>query len=56
MKKDTPDLMGGIAPKRKPGRPRKKPTPTTEQIAASLEAEGKKLINAARILRGRGKK
>lgn len=52
MKKDTPDLMGGISPKRKPGRPRKT-TPKTEQIAASLEAEGKKLINAARILRGK---
>lgn len=51
--KATPDLIGTLVAKRGPGRPRTQPTRTAFQIADSLEAEAKRLQNAADILRGK---
>ena len=57
--KTTPDLMGTVsAPKRRgrpPGTKNKKKAPTAEQIAASMEAEGKRWLQMARELRGQSK-
>lgn len=50
--KSTPDLLGTLGTKRRPGRP-KKPAPTATQIADSLEAQAKGLQGAADILRGK---
>lgn len=58
-KKDAPDLMEIMPPKKRRGRPPKvktpPPAPNAEQIADDLEKRGKELIHAARILRGRVK-
>lgn len=54
--KDAPDLMGALPVKRKRGRPRKKPTPTAEQIAISCEKEAQKWLDIAQTLRGQEKK
>lgn len=50
MAKKTPDLMTTL--KRGPGRPRKTPSKTAEQIAVSFETEAKKLQAIADALRG----
>jgi hypothetical protein len=51
--KSTPDLLGALRPKRRPGRPPSTPAPTAEQIADSCEAEAKKLLGLVDILRGK---
>jgi hypothetical protein len=48
--KSTPDLMSTL--KRGPGRPRKQPTRSAEEIAADLEYQGRQLLAVAAILRG----
>jgi hypothetical protein len=53
-KKPTPDLMSSF--KRPRGRPRKVKSPTAEEIAQSMEAEGQKLLHVAKILREGEKK
>lgn len=57
-KKDTPDLMGAVSTPKRRGRPpgtKNKKALTAEQIAASMEAEGKRWLKMAKDLRGKTK-
>lgn len=55
MKQDTPDLMGQMPRKRGPGRPRREKPKTAEEIARSMEAEGRKWLQMAKVVRGKAK-
>jgi len=48
----TPDLMQNIKVKRGPGRPPKKPAPNANEIASSIEAEARRMLEVAAALRG----
>lgn len=52
-KKNVPDLLGTLkSGSRRRGRPpRVQPSPTSEQIAASMEERAKKMLEVVKILR-----
>lgn len=52
-KKDTPNLMSTLsAPKRRGRPPKKEKTKSAEEIAASMEAQGRFWLEQAKFLRG----
>lgn len=56
--KAAPDLMGAVSTPKRRGRPpgtKNKKAPTAEQIAASMETEGKRWLQMAKDLRGKTK-
>lgn len=54
QKKDSPDLMGALnGDKPRRGRPPRQPSKTATQIAAEMEQDARRMLAAAKILRGK---